>query len=499
MAVETELKLRITPESMGRLKRHPLLKTLAATPAATRKLHNVYYDTPGLELQKHAMALRLRRAGRKWLQTLKGGGGVEAGLHSRNEWETPVAGEALDFAALEASGGKLPDGVRKKLQPVFATDFTRNMRLLAYEGAEIELCMDSGEITAGTKNRPISELELELKSGEPQQLFKLALAFLDIAPLEVEHASKAEYGYRLYGGGKPAAEKAKLPRLENTQPITSALRGIISACLMHIQGNVPGALQKLDEEFLHQVRVGLRRLRVALAMAETYRADDELHALHQQVAQLCNKLGRAREWDVFVTQTLPPICARLPENTGLRATLRASEKIRKTHQAEMQASLASPEFQRLLLSLGRWMQGNYWQEAAAASGATLADFAAQILAKRSKQARQRGKQLAKGDAEQMHALRIACKKLRYSAEMFGPLYPAAKTRRYLAALSALQEIMGEMNDITVARRLLDEMETRQRHPTHALIQGWMEHDYTEHMFELGRAWKRFAGRGAFWE
>lgn len=498
MALETELKLRIAPEHLNKLKRHPLLKTLAVGSAATRKLHNVYYDTPGLELHKQAMALRLRHAGSQWLQTLKGGGGVEAGLHSRNEWEMPVPGEELDFDALKACGAPLPKGVRKKLQPIFATDFSRNLRLLDFAGARIELCMDSGEIRAGKKSRAISELELELKSGEPQQLFKFALALLDIVPLEVEHASKAEYGYRLYSGDKPAVSKARLPRLQAAQTIPAALRNMVAACLLHIQANVPGALQKLDEEYLHQVRVGLRRLRVVLAMAEAYRHDAELQALHQDVAQLCVELGRSREWDVFVTQTLLPIRARMPRHSGLREMLRASEKIRAQHHVGMEESLTTPDLQRLLLRLGHWMQGNYWQENIVESGADLATFAAQALEKHSMKAGQRAGSLDEADAAQLHKLRIACKRLRYSAEMFGTLFAAGKTRRYVAALSALQDTMGVLNDIAVARRLLDEMENDKRHETLALIRGWMEHDYGEHMAALRRAWKKFTAREAFW-
>ena len=326
---------------------------------------------------------------------------------------------------------------------------------------------------------------------------------LDIVPLEVEHASKAEYAYRLYGGVKPEATRAEPASLEKTQDIAAALRDMISACLLHVQANVPGAVAGLNEEYLHQVRVGLRRLCVALATAKRYRQDPELSALHKEVADLCTELGRAREWDVFVTQTLAPIRAKLPDHAGLRELMRASEKIRTQHHVPMQASLASQDFQRLLLRLGRWMQGGYWQPAPADGGASLAAFAAQVLTRRSRQAERRGKQYAKGTAAEldarMHALRISCKKLRYSAEMFAPLFGVGKTRRYLASLAGLQDIMGMLNDISIARRLLDEMHTEKRHDTHALIHGWLQHDRAEQMTELKRAWKRFAGQGAFWD
>jgi len=492
--VETELKLHISPEHLQKLKRHPFIRSLSAGRAVTQKLYSIYYDTADLELRRQAMALRLRRVGRQWVQTLKGGGQVSAGLHQRNEWETPVPSEQLDLDVLKASGGELPRGVRNHLRPVFVTDFSRNVRLVDFEGAQIELCMDSGEIRAGQASCPISELELELKSGSPQQLFKLALALLDIVPLDVEHTSKAEYGYLLFSASKPSVSKARFPELKKSQSIASALQSMIGACLAHVQSNVPGALLKLDEEYLHQVRVGLRRLRVTLAIAQRFRADDELTFLREQVAKLCVELGRSRDWDVFVTQTLAPICTRLPEHAGLREVLATSERARKKQHAGMEKNLASQDFQRLLLRFGAWMHGTQTGE----TEITLVLFATQVLQRRSKQAAKHGKALVGEDAAQLHLLRIACKKLRYSTEMFGSLFNAAKTKSYVTALAELQDILGILNDIAVAHRLLDELESAARHDTLALIRGWMEHDYAERVAEFGKVWKRFVAQKGFW-
>lgn len=494
MSIETELKLHIAPEHMQRLKRHVWLLSLSATRARTQKLYSIYYDTNDLELRQHAMALRLRRMGKQFVQTLKGGGQVSAGLHQRNEWETGVLSEQLDFEALKACGGVLPRGVRNRLQPVFVTDFSRNVRTLSYEGAEIELCMDSGEIRAGQSSCPISELELELKSGEPQQLFKLALALLDIVPLDVEHTSKAEYGYLLFSAAKPSVSKGRFPPLKRSQSIPSALQNMIAVCLTHVQSNVPGALLKLDEEYLHQVRVGLRRLRVVLSIALRFNADAELSALREQVAKLCVELGRSREWDVFVTQTLAPICTRLPEHAGLHEVLSASERARKKQHAGMESSLASQDFQRMLLRFGAWMQGAATIEV----DQTLEQFAKQILDKRSKQVLRNEMALTGENAAQLHALRIACKKLRYSTEMFASLFNDAKVASYVSLLAELQDILGILNDIAVAHRLLNELDNTTRHDTLALIRGWMAHDYAERVAEFGRAWKRFSAQKGFW-
>jgi len=497
MSVETELKLRITPEHLNRLRRHPLLKTLATSRAATRKLYSIYYDTPDLDLHHSAMALRLRRVGKQWLQTMKGGGGVQAGLHQRNEWETPVGAGALDFEALKASGGKrLPPALRKKLQPLFVTDFSRTTRMLAFNGALIELSMDSGNIRAGQASRPISELELELKSGESAQLFKLALVLLDIVPLEVEHTSKAEYGYLLYRAAQPTVSKSNFPGLAKSPDAASALRSMIGSCLLHLQANISGTIQKLDEEYLHQVRVALRRLRVVLAVTASFRADDELSELHQQVEELCVEFGRLREWDVFVTQILAPLRKRLPEQDGLRL-LHASEEQREQHHAIVESKLQSQDYQRFLLRFGAWMHGDYWRKPATVN-LTLPCFAAHILDKRNRQVSKRSKHLSIADPGQLHLLRIACKKLRYSAEIFASLFDPSRAKRHLSALTMLQNTLGTLNDITVARRLLNELDAGVQHESTTLIGNWIERDYTDQIVCLNKAWKKFSAQKAFW-
>lgn len=495
MAIETELKLRIAPAHMARLKRHPLLRSLSSERAVTRKLYSVYFDTPDLYLHNARMALRLRRSGKQWLQTLKGGGGVQAGLHQRNEWETPVPGEKLDFAALEAAGGgHLPSGVRKKLQPFFVTDFSRSIRMLQFEGAVIEMGLDSGEIRAGSYVHTISELELELKSGEPLQLFRLALALLDIVPLEIEGVSKAEYGYRLRSPVKTVVKKAQTPNFLPQTSLKAALQEMVWSCLSHLQANVPGALAQIDDEYLHQVRVALRRLRVVLRIVAKQGGDAELSALRESVAELASALGQSREWDVFITQTLPA----LHSHQDGELILRQSEKLRQHYHGRVLAVLQTGGFQRLLLRFGAWMNGAYWQMLAADTG--LPAFAAKIL-------RGQGRKVARyaahigqtTDARQLHVLRIACKNLRYSAELFAALYGAKKTASYMHALAGLQDSLGEFNDHAVALRLLDELMQEELLEGVAVLRERIEHRHDLRLSELRKAWKQFAKQSDFWE
>ena len=261
-----------------------------ARPVA-RRLQNIYYDTPKLELHKSGMALRLRHAGREWLQTLKGGGSVQAGLHQRYEWEVPVNRAALDFAATQEVDwdALLRPSLRKKLQPIFITDFSRSSRMLDFQGAHIELCMDQGEVRTEQRSTPICELELELKSGESRQLFELALAILEIVPFELETVSKAEQGYRLLSGYAGQPVKGVAPVFARTDTLTDVLKALIWFCLQHFQGNLSGAMGSEDAEYLHQMRVALRRLRVVLRMTKKVRADPDLAGLYKEVSDCVSR------------------------------------------------------------------------------------------------------------------------------------------------------------------------------------------------------------------
>lgn len=490
MAIETELKLRIAPEHLQRLKRHPFLRSLSSKRAATHRLYSVYFDTPDLQLHGARMALRLRRVGTQWLQTLKGGGGVRAGLHQRNEWETPVSSEQLDFAALDAAGAiHLPLSLRAQVQPLFVTDFARSIRMVEFEGALIELGLDSGEIRAGKSTYPISELELELKFGEPLQLYRLALALLEIVPLEIESTSKAEYGYRLRSPAPPSVSKAAIPEFDAHASVGDALQSMIWSCLHHLQANVHGAVQKTDDEYLHQVRVALRRLRVVLNMTAKYRDNTELQSLRHLVGELGRALGSSREWDVFVAETLPAILKDVGEYTEMEMLIGASEKRRQDSQQLVHAALQPVDFQRLLLRFGAWMNGEYWKKSA--NPINIKYFSNKMLCKYEQKVWQRGKYIqSKMSNEQLHRLRIACKNLRYSIELFGS--PAGlENGPYLKKLINLQSVLGKLHDNAVALNLLNEFRQGSRLTHIALIRDVIERHHSHHLSKLSEAWQKF--------
>lgn len=508
MAVETELKLRIAPEQLAKLRRHALLKAHSVARPVTRRLYNIYYDTPKLELHQSEMALRLRHAGRQWLQTLKGGGSVQAGLHQRNEWEVPVNRAALDFSATQEVewDEHLRPSLRKRLQPVFVTDFSRTSRMLLWQGAQIELCMDQGVISTEQRSTPVCELELELKSGEPRQLFELALAILEIVPFELEAVSKAEQGYRLLSGFAENPVKGVAPVFAKSDTLADVLKALIWSCLQHFQGNLSGAMGSDDDEYLHQMRVALRRLRVVLRMAEKGRADKQLAGLYKDVSDLCVELGHIREWDVFIAQTVQPMCARMAGHAGLQALLADCERQRAGCYAALRSEAQARELQRLLLRFAIWMNGAYWRQTGwpqAETAQQVQDFATRRLRKLAKRVAQSGQQLDTADAARLHALRIIAKKLRYSAEFFAALYDKQKAESYLAALSVVQEVLGQINDVAVAHRLLDGLAADAALAGHqeavVLTRGWIAHELSGQLIALRKSMQNFNKQPVFWK
>jgi triphosphatase len=289
MATETELKLRIAPEHLAWLREHFFWHAHSPSAPRTQQLFNQYFDTPDLALHHAAMALRLRLNGEQWLQTLKGGGAIEAGLHQRNEWEIPVAGTALDFSAHPAADwdSLLPQAWREKLRPVFITDFMRSSFMLSFAGAQIEVCMDEGWIHTDTRRHAICEVELELKSGTAQALFELALALLDIVPLSIEVVNKAEYGFRLLDENfVESASVCARQKLNAQQAVEAQLQSLMWAALLHLQKNLRGIHGTASSPFLAQVELALRRLKLLLRFIAKLSSDGVWHTLKAQVALL---------------------------------------------------------------------------------------------------------------------------------------------------------------------------------------------------------------------
>ena len=210
MSHEIELKLALGTEGPEALRRHLLL---AGLPPRAQRLGNTYFDTAQGDLEAARMALRLRRIDGRLLQTVKTRGEGGGGLSRRGEWEWEVPGPGLDLDGLAGlPPAALGQEVLEHLVPRFTTDFHRETREIDHAGARIEVALDEGEILAEGRRVPIRELELELKTGDPEALWSLAETLAGSVPLRPADTSKAARGgallsgeWRLPGGDTPSA------------------------------------------------------------------------------------------------------------------------------------------------------------------------------------------------------------------------------------------------------------------------------------------------------
>lgn len=185
-AREIELKFLCAPDDMDAV--------LAAAPPGedeVLELVSTYYDTPDGALAQAQVSFRVRVSGGRRIQTLKRGKGF-----SREEHEIEVTGEGPDLS-MPVLRTLLDEARLASLCEVSTARITRRQRLVAFGGARIEIAADVGEASAAGRSSPISEIELELKSGPESALFELARHLGQAAPLHPSTESKSDRGRAL--------------------------------------------------------------------------------------------------------------------------------------------------------------------------------------------------------------------------------------------------------------------------------------------------------------
>ncbi|MEO5676908.1 MAG: CHAD domain-containing protein [Usitatibacter sp.] len=450
---EVELKFDLPPEAHAAFRR---LAPIAAAAARTTRLHALYFDTPELELRARGMSLRLRRSGRRWVQTLKAGASGAGGLHAREEWEFDRPRPALDLVLFAATPlGDLPH-LAQRLGEIFHVDMRRTTwEIEVSPGNRVEVALDHGKVSRAEQTEPVAEVEIESVAGDPLAVFELAAQLVDHAPLRPSAVTKAQRGYRLARGEASAPVNASRIELSAGQSPGEAARTMVAAALGQLQANEPGVLAARDPEYLHQFRVALRRLRSALRVFRT-RIEPEFEAqVRVELRWIAQQTSPARDWDVLANQTLPAI---LKAHGNLRAARSMRSRVavrRKAARARLRESLLSPRYARLMLELARWLA----TAAPEAPGAAepLAGFAARVVAKGHKRLVAGARQLSALAPAERHQLRLEAKRLRYALEGFEALLRRRRFAAYREALSEIQDDLGRANDAAVAMRLLDEI------------------------------------------
>ena len=455
---EVELKFLLSPDEVAAVSATPIF----AHKTTHAQLRSVYYDTPDWDLRRGGVSLRVRLREGVFIQTVKRQAGLS--LFDRDEWESEVNGEDPD--PLAWAGTPVASILTAKgadaLGPVFSTTVQRTIRLLDEGACLVEASLDQGELVAGKRREPIEEVELELKAGDAAALFGVARRLAAAAVLRLSFDSKAERGYRLVGQNGLTAVTAQAAKIPSDMAAVEGFTQVARSCLVQVSANAHLLRRVRNPEVLHELRVGLRRLRAALATFRPIFSRKGRERLKRETKWLAGELDPARDLDVFITSTFHSAEADAHRDPMLAAF---GERLLRAQTMAYDRALAavdSKRFARLLLDCAEWVQAAPWQRDDDPAVARLRDgavsvLAAQALTRLRRQLRKSGKHLATLDPAGRHQVRIKAKTLRYAGEFFTETFGKRthkRRRKFIASLQALQNALGELSDLATAHRMV---------------------------------------------
>ncbi len=479
---ELELKFQVPPPQRARIE----AALLASGPVARQRLQARYFDTPQGALQRAGMVLRLRKEGRQWMQTVKCA--ADAGSFDRIEHNARArSGAAVDVALHDQTpaGPLLRQALvdtgenARALQAIFTTDVVRLARLFSTAQTTVEVALDRGRITVAGRELSVLEIEFELKAGLPSALIELAQDWCPRYGLWLDPQSKGIAGRRLAAqDAVPAAVTAEPIKRTKRARVLDVLSEVLGSVLVHVlwNGREVAAGQATDRH-VHQLRVGLRRLRSALRELAALPELSSLPAgVEQTLTALFRELGEHRDALVLVPQVERQLADAGAPPPG--------EKPQPT-VPDIGAAVRDPAFQSALLAV---IGLRYRLQERAVDAATgrkaLRRTVTRRLAKLYAQSLERGDRFAQLQEPERHRIRKRLKRLRYLSELMRPLYSQRNVDRFVAALKDLQDALGEYQDAAVGRGL---WQTRARADPAALFgAGWL----TAREEELARCCER---------
>ena len=458
MGTETEIKFEVSPADLEKLSTSRSLRPSNGEIVRHRHLVSTYFDTPKHALRRNGVSLRVRQAGKKNIQTIKTAtNGVAIG---RGEWEQRIDGNQPDLRA--ARGTPLHDvlskRLRHKLGAVFATHVHRTVVPLRPGSSRVELALDEGHIRAGLYSTPLAEIELELKSGSIADLFKAARTVAELVPARLALKTKSEQGYGLIADQPTAAVTASRIALPHKATLGAAFQIIGRSTLHHIAANEPAVLAGLPEG-VHQMRVGVRRLRAAIWVFSDLLRSKQTEQIKRDLKWLAGKLGPVRDLDVFMSTKVKRLEAADPPIAGLTDLINELDYRRAVTAEAAKAAIASSRYRLLIFNALEWIEDGMWlKRRSVHKNQRVKPFAANLFARRISKAKKRAQDIRSLSVHERHKLRIGMKKLRYSIYFFEKLFDGHAAEKALshhkACLASLQDSLGALNDIAVHQKMV---------------------------------------------
>lgn len=482
--METELKLVVNAAHLEKIVSQAIMRELARGDLVEHRLLAHYFDSAGRKLRRNGLTLRVRQEGGQAVQTLKRTApeAAQSGAMARGEWQTEVDKMWPDLRKL-ANDETLPRKQRKvllqlrgadKLAEQFQVEVVRKTLMLEIDGSSVEMALDDGKVVAAGESSRFCEVELELKAGKKSALYAAARHLAHHVPAQISFVSKAERGFALLG---EAAEpvKASPVAFPPDASVEQGMRRIFAACLVHAQANLAGFLHSDDVEYLHQLRVGMRRFKSALKLFRDLVALPP--ELREQLDELSGLLGAARDADVLLLSTLADLNGAEKQTQAMHALLEHAARHAAERRAAAREALHGTRHAQLMIALFEWVDCKRWRRdvskqerqrlrtplAGYAHHAVIAAHA--LVARRAGKVRDQQREEERnakrdekpdddGAARSMHRLRIAGKQSRYAVDFFTDIERPNRAEKYIKQLTRTQDALGALNDVSVAKHTL---------------------------------------------
>lgn len=459
---EIELKFLVPEYKVNALMRQTKIKT-----SVTSQLAAHYFDTPERNLASAGIALRIRKENADWVQTIKAAGdGMAARLEHNHVLDKAATEQAISEQALAPDLSIYQSGeiaavfqdfkikkLAKSLQRQYVTDVERVTRLVKKDSNVIEVAYDLGVVKHGedeSQQSSIHEVEFELMQGDTSYLFEVAKTWCKRYKLCISTVTKAERGGLLLAGKAHSdATKANAHPLEVTADMSASdfMRATVHHCMLQILPNASAiAAGSQDGNHVHQLRVGIRRLRTALKFFAEF--SDNINSDWMPVLkQTFSLLGEYRDRELLQLKTQPML-----EEKGAPSVDWTPERDSLT-VAPIDAVQAN-DFQVTLLELIEYSMGRSDGDNnsdADAVNRLAKDEVSKILGKLFGKISKASSHFADLDIEAQHEVRKRLKSLRYISEFAAPMYKKKPTKQFLKYLEPAQEVLGEYNDDIVGQ------------------------------------------------
>ena len=253
-----------------------------------------------------------------------------------------------------------------------------------------------------------------------------------------------------------------------------------------------------DIEGVHQFRVTIRRMRSALSLFRSAIPKSASLYWSDEMRWVAGELGLARDLDVFIDEGLTHT-SRLPLKGAEQLKQLAMNRRAQVYEEQVRPMLDSKRYAQFKEGFRDWYHERRWESAELTKkqhsnqNMPVIPFARALLDKQERQVLSAGSHVDRNKADDMHRLRIECKKLRYAAEFFRPLFAGMDT--FISHMKGLQDLLGLMNDIAVMHKLLGELTAAEHDPLTLIyvggLVGWRTCDFYHMLDSFDGYWEEF--------